>query len=114
SPLLTSAVVAPVHVPPTGVDAGAHVQPHAVIRRGEAFMNGRKLARLTTILFLLLPAALSAQSGNSTISGLVKDSTGGALPGVSVVIRNVETAVSFDSVTNEEGLYRVGALVPGE
>jgi carboxypeptidase family protein len=76
-------------------------------------MNVRKLARLAAIVFLLVPSALHAQSGNSTISGLVKDSTGGALPGVSIVIRNVETAVSFDAVSNEEGLYRVGALVPG-
>jgi Carboxypeptidase regulatory-like domain len=76
-------------------------------------MNVRKLARLATILLLLAPAALHAQSGNSTISGLVQDSTGAALPGVSIVIRNVETAVSFDAVSNEEGLYRVGALVPG-
>src|SRR5262245_7437315 len=76
-------------------------------------MNVRKLARLAPILFLLVPVALHAQSGNSTISGLVKDSTGGALPGVSIVVRNVATAVSFDAVSNEEGLYRVGALVPG-
>jgi carboxypeptidase family protein len=76
-------------------------------------MNGRKLPPLATILFLLVPAALDAQSGNSTISGLVKDSTGAALPGVSVLIRNVETAVPFDTVSNEQGLYRVGALVPG-
>jgi hypothetical protein len=77
-------------------------------------MNSRKLARLGSVLFVLFaPAALFAQSGSSTISGLVKDSSGAALPGVSVVIRNVATAVSFDAVTNAEGLYRIGALVPG-
>jgi hypothetical protein len=76
-------------------------------------MNVRKLAHLVTILFLLVPAALHAQSGNSTIAGLVKDSSGGALAGVSIVIRNVETGVSFDAVSNQAGLYRVGALVPG-
>src|SRR5262245_60873051 len=73
----------------------------------------RKLACVTAIAFLLVPAALHAQSGNSTISGIVKDSTGGTLPGVSIVIRNVDTAVPLDTVSNDEGLYRVGALVPG-
>jgi hypothetical protein len=73
----------------------------------------RKLAVPAAIVLLFTSSALYAQSGNSTISGLVKDSSGAALPGVSVVVRNVETAVSFDSVTNEAGLYRVGALVPG-
>jgi len=76
-------------------------------------VNVRKLAHLVTILFLLVPAALQAQSGNSTIAGLVTDSSGGALPGVSIIIRNVETGVSFDAVSNQAGLYRVGALVPG-
>jgi hypothetical protein len=76
-------------------------------------MNVCKLASLATILFLLGPAALLAQSGTSSISGLVKDSTGGALPGVSIVISNVDTGVSFDAVSNEQGLYRVAALVPG-
>jgi len=76
-------------------------------------MTVRKFVVLSVIVLLFTAAALYAQSGNSTISGLVKDSTGAALPGVSVVVRNVDTAVSFDSITNEEGLYRVGALVPG-
>jgi len=73
----------------------------------------RKFTVLAAIVLLFTPRALLAQSGNSTISGLVKDSTGAALPGVSIVVRNVETAVSVDAVSNEEGLYRVGALVPG-
>ncbi|HEU5258660.1 MAG TPA: carboxypeptidase regulatory-like domain-containing protein [Vicinamibacterales bacterium] len=73
----------------------------------------RKLAVQAALVLLFTSPALYAQSGNSTISGLVKDTTGAALPGVSIVVRNVETAVSFDAVSNEAGLYRVGALVPG-
>src|SRR5258705_1818 len=76
-------------------------------------MRARETVRLAAIIVLLLPAALFAQSGSSTISGLVKDSTGAPLPGVLMMVRNVETAVAFESLTNEEGLYRVGALVPG-
>ena len=76
-------------------------------------MRVREIARLIAIVALLLPAAVFAQSGSSTISGLIKDGTGAPLPGVSVTIRNAGTGVAFDAVTNEEGLYRVGALVPG-
>ena len=61
----------------------------------------------------LLPAAVLAQSGTSTISGAVTDATAGALPGVAVRVVNEETAVAVDTVTNAEGLYRVTALVPG-
>ncbi len=38
--------------------------------------------------FALVPAALFAQAGTSTISGLVKDSSGGAVPGAIVRVIN--------------------------
>src|SRR5262249_797198 len=49
-----------------------------------------------------------------TISGIVKDSTGGAVPGAQVNVVNEDTNVAVDTVTNQEGAYRVGALVPGK
>ncbi|HEY6362230.1 MAG TPA: carboxypeptidase regulatory-like domain-containing protein [Vicinamibacterales bacterium] len=61
----------------------------------------------------LLPVAAAGQTGTSTMSGLVRDESGGAVPGVVVQIVNEETGVAIDAVTNEEGLYRVTALVPG-
>lgn len=76
-------------------------------------MRVRNAASLIAFVALLLPAALTAQSGSSTISGLIKDASGAAIPGVAVTVRNVETGVAFDAVTNEEGAYRVGALLPG-
>ena len=65
------------------------------------------------VIAAALPALVAAQSGSSTITGIVKDSTGGAIPGAQVTVVNEETNVSVDSVTNQEGAYRVGALVPG-
>jgi hypothetical protein len=62
---------------------------------------------------VLLPASVQAQAGSGTITGVVRDATGGALPGASVRVVNEDTAVSVETVTNEEGLYRVHALVPG-
>jgi hypothetical protein len=65
------------------------------------------------LLAALLPAALLAQSGTSTIAGLVKDPSDSPVPGARVNIVNEETGVGVDTVTNQEGLYRAGSLVPG-
>lgn len=72
-----------------------------------------RVARVALLLLVLLPAGVLAQAGSSTISGVVKDATGGALPGASVTVVNEDTGVSIQTVTNDEGLYRVPALVPG-
>jgi hypothetical protein len=59
------------------------------------------------------PAPAVAQSGSSTVAGIVKDTSGGAIPGAQVKVVNENTGVSVDTITNSEGVYRVGALVPG-
>jgi len=76
-------------------------------------MRARSVASLIAFVITLLPATLVAQSGNGTISGLINDSSGAPIPGVAVTVRNLDTGVAVDAVTNEEGLYRAGALVPG-
>src|SRR5262245_33790761 len=63
---------------------------------------------------VFLPVALFAQSSTSTMTGIVKDSTGGAIPGAQVSVVNEDTSVAVDTVTNQEGIYRAGALVPGK
>jgi Carboxypeptidase regulatory-like domain/TonB-dependent Receptor Plug Domain len=60
----------------------------------------------------LLAAAL-AQSGSGVITGIVKDGSGAALPGASVTAVSEATRVAIDTVTNGDGFYRIGALVPG-
>src|SRR5206468_12354348 len=67
---------------------------------------------------VLLVASLAAtilwgQSGNSVVSGSVKDASGAAVPSAKVKVSNVESGVQFDTVTNDAGLYRVGNLLPG-
>src|ERR1039458_6219227 len=65
-------------------------------------------------LMALVSASLaSAQSGNSTISGSVRDASEAAIPVARVKITNVETGIQLDTATNSAGLYRAGALVPG-
>ena len=45
--------------------------------------------------------------------GTVRDSTGGVLPGATLVLTNVETGVERTSVTNEVGRYRIPAVPAG-
>ena len=69
--------------------------------------------RSVIIAFLLfIPSFALAQSA-SVISGTVKDSSGGVLPGVSVKITNETTNTSADIVTNPDGTYTSEPLTPG-
>src|SRR6266849_1901510 len=77
-------------------------------------MGMRTFARIVfgAALLALLPAAASAQT--SAIGGVVKDTSGAALPGVTVeasspaLIERVRTAV-----TDGEGRFNIVNLVPG-
>jgi len=57
-------------------------------------------------------AAVSAQS-SASISGAVKDSAGGVVPGVSVVVKNDATGASQETATDADGRYQVTALGAG-
>ena len=62
----------------------------------------------------LLPAAAVGQTAASgNIEGVVTDTTGGVLPGVTVTIRNMDTNVAREVVTDNDGRYRASALQPG-
>jgi outer membrane receptor protein involved in Fe transport len=70
------------------------------------------IAALLTMVCLAHPtAAQTAATGN--IEGQVTDATGGALPGVTVTVRNMDTNVSRTLVTEGNGRYRASALQPG-
>ena len=63
---------------------------------------------------ILLPALVaSAQSTTGSIQGRITDAQSGTLPGVSVTVRNVDTQLTRDTVTNESGNYDVQLLPPG-
>jgi hypothetical protein len=56
--------------------------------------------------------AAGAQS-TATISGVVRDNSGGVVPGVTVVVKNDNTGLSFEVVTGTDGSYQVPALQAG-
>src|SRR5947208_320678 len=67
-------------------------------------------------LLLALPAVpltARAQATTGTISGTVTDESKAVLPGVTVVVSNVETGATRTLVTNERGGFRALNLPPG-
>src|ERR1041384_4381855 len=65
------------------------------------------------VFSLFLAVFLSAQSGTSGISGLVKDPTGSVVAGANIKITNEENGTSTTQQTNDAGLFRAGSLLPG-
>jgi len=75
------------------------------------FMN--KLVVACLLFALLIPVSLFAQSAG-TVRGEVKDQQGAAVPDAKVVLTNVATNTSSESVTNSDGLFVFGYVPPAK
>ena len=73
----------------------------------------RCLAVLLMSVILLGGHLVSAQVTTATISGVVQDSSGAVIPGVSVAVKNIDTGVSRTITTDEGGRYVVPDLSLG-
>ena len=68
----------------------------------------RLLPRELLIVLLVTSGAVTAAAGqnrNATVSGIVKDGTGGVLPGASITVRAVATNQSRRTTTDDRGRY---------
>lgn len=65
------------------------------------------------LTMVLQPTPLYAQITRGAVNGTVRDTSGAVVPGASVKVTNPATNVSRDTITNDEGFYRVAALDPG-
>ena len=65
------------------------------------------------VMLLMAPAGAWAQLTTGTITGVVKDSSGGFVPGVTVVVQNVETGAARTIVTGVDGRYEAPNLPVG-
>src|SRR5437867_4533465 len=76
-------------------------------------LHGR--AMLGFLLLALLAAPLNArgQATTGTISGTVTDESKAILPGVTVLVKNIETGATRTLVTDERGAFRALNLTPG-
>lgn len=68
------------------------------------------------VVFLLVTGVpfLLAQIGTSTITGRVTDASGSTVPSVSVTVVQKGTNFTFTATTNDEGIYRIPSLQPGD
>jgi outer membrane receptor protein involved in Fe transport len=64
-------------------------------------------------LFLLNPPNSNAQTFRGTILGIVTDSSGGAVPGATVTIKNLDTGLTRVVTTSEDGSYSAPELPIG-
>jgi outer membrane receptor protein involved in Fe transport len=77
-------------------------------------MHLANLPAIRLVTFLgLFGIALYAQLSTSSINGTVRDSTGSVIPEAVVVLRNVDTGVERQSLTNASGTYVFLNIIPG-
>src|SRR5690348_6259704 len=73
------------------------------------------LASLLLALCLLSTAfPLSAQSNYASLNGTILDARSAALPNASVKLVSATTRASRQAVTNEQGIFQVTGLLPGD
>src|SRR5829696_1309415 len=79
-------------------------------------LNGSfQIPFLITILLLCAHVAFGqAQSNAADIQGTVKDSTGAVVANATVTARNPATNFSRAATSNDEGLYRIINIPPGD
>jgi hypothetical protein len=65
-------------------------------------------------LLLLNGTSAYAQVDRAIVSGIIRDSGGGILPGATVVVTSLATNVESRQQTSDVGSYQVGNLIPGK
>src|SRR4029434_8791225 len=77
-------------------------------------MKPYRIARFLIVLSIsLLPVISSAQTASGTIAGLVRDTSGAVMPGVTVEASSPALIEKVRSViTDSQGLYRIVDLRP--
>jgi hypothetical protein len=75
----------------------------------------RLVGRVGSLLCVcaIFASPVAAQETRATILGTVRDSSGGVLPGASVIVTNSETNVSNETIANDRGGFEIPYLIPG-
>src|SRR3989442_11020999 len=74
---------------------------------------GRLIRIISVTLLFASPIVASAQAVKGSMLGNVSDTSGFVLPGVTVTITEVNTNLSYSTVTNESGYYIFSNLKDG-
>ena len=84
--------------------------PRCISRLGERWVLGA----LFVVSMLGFASTASAQFDRGTISGTIKDASGGVVPGVTVTATSVQTQTQTVAVTDATGYYTFPNLRPGQ
>jgi hypothetical protein len=77
-------------------------------------MNAPQRWLLVLVLALVATPAFGQGGGvTSTITGVVLDSDGGAIPGATVTVRDIATGVIFNTMTTAAGTFNLPSMNPG-
>src|SRR5215831_6807957 len=75
----------------------------------------RSILSCTAVLGLIVVVSTAGYGqSTATLQGSVSDETTAMIPGVTVTVRNIETGITRDVLTDERGWYHIPALAPGE
>ena len=69
---------------------------------------------LVALAVLVLTTPAVGQSGLATVTGLVADSSGAAVPGVTVTATNQATNIAYTGISNDAGNYVITSVPIGE
>src|SRR5437016_5574021 len=67
------------------------------------FLAGLQLNEITS----------QAQVSAASINGTARDGSGAVIPSAAVLLRNTETGVETRTTTNEQGVYAILSILPG-
>jgi len=70
-------------------------------------------ALVVALVALAIPGLVQAQGVTGQLAGTITDATGGVLPGVTVVVKNVNTNDTRETLTNARGEFLIPDLLAG-
>src|SRR5215831_16662871 len=76
-------------------------------------MLGFKFCRLALLIMITFASLTSWAAVGGSISGTVKDSTGGVIPGVMLTLTNTSLGTQFKTTTDAQGLFTFPSLPVG-
>jgi hypothetical protein len=74
----------------------------------------KRLMNLNLLLGILACASIAyGQAGSASLNGLVTDSSSAAVSGAQISVRNVDTNLTQDGTSDDQGQYQISPLPPG-
>src|SRR5690242_8588138 len=98
-----------------GLSTPARLAAGLLSSKAQTFVEGIMRGHVIGIVVLIAAISLSleAQIITGTIQGFVSDQSGAVVPGVTVLVKNLDTNQVRTAVTNESGNYLIPLLPVG-